>query len=82
MKLSISLPEEIVTKIDEEAKRTYNSRSSFIANACREYIASLEAKRMLPEIRAAIYAASQGKQLTDDQKASVAAFELLADSIR
>lgn len=82
MKLSISLPEEIVAKIDEEAKRTYNSRSSFIANACREYIASLEAKRMLPQVRAAIVAAAAGKQLTDDEKASMAAFELLADSLR
>lgn len=81
MKLSVSLPDEIVKRIDEEAKITMNTRSSFIANACREYIANLEAKRMLPKIRAAIEVAAAGKQLTDEEKAQIDAFTLLADQI-
>lgn len=81
MKISISLPEELIVKLDEEAGRMYASRSSVIGNACREYLAKLEARKMLPEIRAAIMAAAAGKQLTDDQKANVAAFELLASTV-
>lgn len=81
MKISISLPEEIVAKLDEEAERMYASRSSVIGNACRDYLAKLEARKMLPEIRAAIVAAAAGKKLSDDQKANVAAFDLLASVI-
>ena len=79
MKLSISLPEELVNRIDETAKETLNTRSSFIANACREYIAGLEAKRILPALELAIRGAAEGKQLTDDQRAQLDAFSLLVD---
>ena len=79
MKLSVSLPEEIVKRIDEEAKATMNTRSSFIANACREYIAALEAKRMLPKLRTAIEVAAAGKELPQELQDQIDLFTALAD---
>lgn len=81
MKLSVSLPDELVERIDEEAKRNMSNRSNFIANACREYIANLEAKRLLPKLRAAIEVAAAGKQLTAEEQAQIDAFALLSKQL-
>ena len=78
MKLSVSLPDELVKRIDEEAERCMSSRSGLIANACREYITSQEAKRLLPKLRAAIEVAAAGKQLTAEEQAQIDAFALLS----
>lgn len=47
MKLSISMDEELVKRIDEYAKDNYGSRSGIISIACNQFLNAAEATKMI-----------------------------------
>lgn len=67
MKVSISMPDELVKKLDVLAEENYCSRSGVISIAVREWVASQEAKKVLPALTEAIKSAA-GRVLTDSEQ--------------
>lgn len=81
MKLSISVPDELVEKLDEEAKRISCKRSGACTIAIREWLASQETKRILPMLQAAISSAAAGRTLTEEEQKNLEVFSALSDVV-
>lgn len=71
--LTLSVPEDMANKIDKLAKAENRTRSEFIREAVREYIASRERWR---EIR------SWGRSIANDQGLTEADIEAIVDEMR
>lgn len=82
MKISVSIPDELLQKVDAETQNSSINRSALICNALRDYLTNLEAKRMLPKLKAAIELASAGKDLSEDDARDIDAFLRLASMIK
>lgn len=81
MKFSISMPDELVAKLDAEAKEIICTRSGAITVAVREWLANQEAKKLLPALQAALNSAAAGRSLSDEEKLRLDAFSALADMV-
>ena len=81
MKLSISVPDELVAKLDAEAKEIVCTRSGAITLAIREWLANQEAKRILPALQAAISSAAAGRTLSDEDQKNLEVFTALTDIV-
>ena len=53
MKLSISLDDELVKRIDDFADKNFTTRSGFITSACTNYLGSLEALQAVKDMAVA-----------------------------
>ena len=81
MKFSISMPDELVEKLDILAKENFCSRSGLITIAAREYVANQEAKKVLPALTDAIRSAAAGRALSEDEQRMIDAFSLLSQGM-
>lgn len=77
MKFSISMPDELVKRIDVLAKESFCTRSGAITIAAREWVANQDAKKILPTLQAAIAEAAKGKTLSDEEQKQIDAFDSL-----
>lgn len=50
MKINISIDEELVTRIDNYAKKNYMSRSGLISFVCVQYLNSYELMRVVKDL--------------------------------
>lgn len=78
MKFSISMPDELVKKLDVLAAENYCSRSGVIMIAVREWVASQEAKKVLPALTDAIQTAVAGRTLSETQQRDLDTFLALS----
>lgn len=53
-KINITMPDELLTALDEYSDKTCMSRSGFVAQSLRTYIDSLKFSNMLDELTSAI----------------------------
>lgn len=81
MKLSVSIPDELVAKLDEEAKRISCKRSGAVTIAVREWLANQETKRIMPALQAALQTAAAGRALSDEDQKNLEVFSALADIV-
>lgn len=81
MKFSISMPDELVKKLDVLAEENYCSRSGVISIAVREWVASQEAKKVLPALTEAIKSAAAGRVLTDSEQHDLDLFLSLSRAV-
>lgn len=65
-KINITMPEELVAKIEEFAVKTSQTKSGFICQACRKYIDSIRYFTMLEELQKAYE--RLGQKYNDDDK--------------
>ena len=65
-KINITMPEELVAKIEEFAGKTSQTKSGFICQACRKYIDSIRYFTMLEELQKAYE--RLGQKYNDDDK--------------
>ena len=83
MKFSISMPDELVRKLDELAKENFCTRSGIVTIAAREYVANTEAKKMLPALEAAIRAAAaKNGELSEKDWKTIEAWSMLSDAVQ
>lgn len=81
MKFSVSMPDELVKKLDVLADENFCSRSGVITIAVREWVASEEAKKVLPALTEAIKSAAAGRDLTDSQQRDLDLFMALSQAV-
>ena len=65
-KINITMPEELVSKIEDFANKTAQTKSGFICQACRKYIDSIRYFSMLEEMQNAYE--RLGQKYSDDEK--------------
>lgn len=81
MKLSVSIPDELVKKLDALAEANFCSRSGAVTIAVREWVANQEAKKLLPALTEAIKNATAGKVLSDEEQRQLDAYLYLASQV-
>ncbi|MBI3974253.1 MAG: ribbon-helix-helix protein, CopG family [Chloroflexi bacterium] len=86
-KIAISLEQELLARVDEEASALGQSRSAFVAQCLRDALATREAERVLREARAIyeeIETDAELRHLHDRAQAimpeTVPAYDALADT--
>lgn len=78
MKLSVSIPDELVKKLDALADANFCSRSGAVTIAVREWVANQEAKKLIPALTEAIKNAAAGKTLSEEDQRQLDAWEVLS----
>lgn len=77
MKLTISLDEDLVRRLDDEADSCYLSRSSVITLACTQYLDQKLALNALIDVSIAMNKIAESGTIDDDSKKKLADFEKL-----
>lgn len=81
MKISISLPDELVQKIDECADDGGMTRSGFISLSCKQYIQQLEITQCLKSMSNAMNRIASTGVVDEDTQKELERFTQLADFI-
>lgn len=81
MKLSISLPDELVQKIDVLADEGCMTRSGFISLSCKQYIQQLEIAQCLKSMSTAMNRIADSGEVDEDTLKELEHFTSLANFI-
>lgn len=65
MKVTITVNDELLKKIDEYAEENFMPRSTFMALACKTYMEQAEVMKLMPDIIALVKESENLKQLKD-----------------
>ena len=81
MKLSISLSDELVHKIDDYADDCGMSRSGFISQSCKQYIQQLEVTQCLKSMSNAMQRIASTGVVDEETQKDLERFTQLADFV-
>lgn len=78
MKINISIDDNLLARVDECADLNYMSRSGFIAQACIQYLNSMNLTSALQNLALVMGRVADSGNLDDDAKRDLADFERMA----
>lgn len=81
MKISISIDDELLKKVDEYKDKHFLKRSAVFSIAVGNLILQDEMVKTLKAMQSALETVSQGKELTDEDKEKMDQFEFLCKTI-
>lgn len=79
MKINVSLDDDVVNRIDENADKLYMSRSGFISLACCTYMNSLEIQHAITEISVCMRRIADNNEIDEQTKQELEHFSALAE---
>lgn len=77
-KVTITMPDELLSSLDEYADRTYTTRSGAITMMVNGYLTSRQLTSNLSQIVHCLETLSEGKQLSDEEQQQLSAFVSLS----
>lgn len=81
MKISISINDELLRKIDEYSKENFLTRSGFLSLAANQYILQQEAMSTMKSLRSAVEKVSETGEMDEQSEADMKKFMELASMI-
>lgn len=66
MRVNMSLPEDLVKRLDEYAKENYTSRSGLVSLACNQFLLARDVRKTLIHVQAAMDSIAKTKQLSEE----------------
>ena len=79
MKINVSLDDEVVSRIDENADKLYMSRSGFISLACCTYMNSIEIQQAITDISVSMRRIADNNEIDEQSKQELEHFSKLAE---
>ena len=75
LKLNISLDDDLLRRIDEQADNTYMTRSGLISQACVQYLGQLEMMNLLKDMGACMRKIAESGNIDDESMQLLRDFE-------
>lgn len=82
MKLNISLDDDLLRRIDEQADNTYMTRSGLISQACVQYLGQLEMMNLLKDMGACMRKIAESGNIDDESMQLLHDFESMCRVIK
>lgn len=79
-KVNISLPDELLVRLDDYADGNYMSRSGAITMMVNQFLASREMQAQIKSMSASLQKLANNVELTEEEQKQLLAFEQLAKS--
>ena len=67
MRVNMSIPEELVRRLDDYARANHMSRSALTCFACSQFLMAHEIRATLSAVRSAMESIAETKELTEEQ---------------
>ena len=80
-KVNVSLPDELLVRLDEYADDNFMSRSGAISMMVNQYLTSRELQAQIKLMSAALQKLSNNVELTDEEKMQLLGFEQIAKAL-
>lgn len=80
-KVNVSLPDELLVRLDEYADGNFMSRSGAISMMVNQYLTSRELQAQIKLMSAALQKLSNNVELTDEEKMQLLGFEQIAKAL-
>ena len=78
MKVQITMPDELLAKLDDYADRNYTSRSGAITMMVNNYLVSRELTLQMQQVTEALTKMAAGGQLSEAEQQQLLGFEQMA----
>lgn len=78
MKVQITMPDELLAKLDDYADRNYTTRSGAITMMVNNYLVSRELTVQIQQVSEALMKMAAGGQLSDAEQQKLLGFEQLS----
>lgn len=77
-KVTITMPDELLSTLDEYADRNYTTRSGAITSMVNSYLTSRQLTSSFGQVVSCLETLALGKQLSDEEQQQLSAFSALA----
>ena len=75
MKMTVTINDDLMKRVDEYVEENYMSRSGFLAMAANQFLNQYELIKTLRQVSDAVYNMAQDKELDDEAKQLLSDFE-------
>lgn len=81
-KVNVSIPDELLQRLDEYADNNFQSRSGAITMMVNQFLVSQQIQSQMSEMVEALKKIADGKDLTEDEVTAMLGFEALAKQFK
>lgn len=81
-KVNVSIPDELLQRLDEYADNNFQSRSGAITMMVNQFLMGQQIQVQITEMVDALKKIANGKDLTDEELSALAGFEAMAKQFR
>ena len=80
-KISISINEDLLSRLDKSAAETYSSRSGFISQAVLQYLTSIEIPNIMSNMYVVMQKIADNNEIDEETKKQLQDFQALAKAL-
>lgn len=80
-KISISINDDLLSRLDKSAAETYSSRSGFISQAVLQYLTSIEIPNIMSNMYVVMQKIADNNEIDEETKKQLQDFQALAKAL-
>ena len=80
-KISISINDDLLSRLDKSAAETYSSRSGFISQAVLQYLTSIEIPNIMSNMYVVMQKIADNNEIDEETKRQLQDFQALAKAL-
>lgn len=80
-KISISINDDLLSRLDKSASETYSSRSGFISQAVLQYLTSIEIPNIMSNMYVVMQKIADNNEIDEETKRQLQDFQALARAL-
>jgi len=80
LRINFNVPDELIKRLDDYAKKNYTSRSSVMCQACDQFLMAKEMQMLFSDMRKAMQRIAETQTIDEEAQKNFDEFELLCKS--
>lgn len=80
-KISISINDDLLSRLDKSAAETYSTRSGFISQAVLQYLTSIEIPNIMSNMYVVMQKIADNNEIDEETKKQLQDFQALANAL-